>query len=274
GADAATVAELLDGEGAVIGACNSPGRTVISGAAAAVDTALERARVRGLATTRLRVSHAFHSPLMAAAGPRLAAELEATVFAPLARPVASTVTGALLAPEDDLRGLLRAQLTSLVRFAGAFAAVQDRADLWIEAGPGRALSELAGEMAGTPVIPLDVGGKSCTGLLAAAGAAFALGAPLDAAYLLAGRFSRPFAPARPLRFLENPCERAPVPAPEKDAGAARRGRPALPVRPAIQGGHAGPPLQETSSPPGVRALLRQLVAEKAELPQEAVTDDS
>jgi enediyne polyketide synthase len=265
--DAATTAELLV-EGAVIAAFNSPRRTVVSGSVAAVETVLERARDRGIATARLRVSHAFHSPLVAAAGPRLASELESMTTAPLARTVASSVTGAPLAEDADLRGLLHRQLTSPVRFYEALKAVKDRADLWIEVGPGGALSELAGEILDAPVIPLNVGGPSFTGLLKAAGAAFALGAPLDAAFLFEGRFSRPFDPDRPLRFLTNPCETAPVLERDVPVGAPLRGRPAY------QGGHLGPPLQELPSDQGVRSLLRQLVADRAELPPEAVSDDS
>ena len=267
-ADAAATAELLGDEGAVVAAYNSPRRTVVSGPAAAVEAVLERARDRGIATTRLRVSHAFHSPLVAAAGPRLAEALESLTLTPLARPVASTVTGGPLAGEIDLRGLLHRQLTSPVRFYEALEAVKDRADVWIEVGPGRALCELAGEFLDAPTIPLDIGGPAFTGLLAAAGAAFALGAPLDAAFLFAGRFTRPFDPDRPLRFLANPCEAAPVLERNVPVGAPLRGRPAY------QGGHIGPPLQELPSDQGVRSLLRQLVAERAELPAEAVRDDS
>ncbi|HEX9941413.1 MAG TPA: type I polyketide synthase, partial [Thermoanaerobaculia bacterium] len=287
GADPAMAAELL-GEGAVVAACNGPRRTVISGAAAAVDAAVERARDRGLAASRLRVSHAFHSPLMAAAGPRLAAELEAIDPRPLARPVASTVTGGLLDPGADLRRLLRDQLTSPVRFTGAVAAVKDRADLWIEVGPGRALTELAGEIQDRPVIPLDVGGPSLTGLLQAAGAAFALGAPLDAAFLFAGRFTRPFDPGRPLRFLANPCEEAPLlaspRAPARPPRGEERSFPALneeqdgwakgpsPLRGGM--GARGEDRRGAPLAASARDLVRLLVAEKAELPPDAVADDS
>src|SRR6185295_9103770 len=272
GAGADTTAELLGGEGAVIAAHNGPARTVISGAAGAIEAVLERARDRGIATTRLRVSHAFHSPLMASAGPRLGAEMESMSLQPLSRPVISTVTGGPLAPGADLRDLLRAQLTSPVRFAEALEAVKDEADLWIEVGPGRALAELAGEVLGAPILPLDIGGPSFTGVLAAAGAAFALGAPIDTAYLFAGRFSRPFDPERPLRFLTNPCETAPV------VGVSPRnvGTGLVPARDRsiLDDDRAGTSPAPTKNEQTVRALLRQLVAERAELPPEAISEDS
>ncbi len=279
GVDPATVEELLGQDGAVIAAYNSPRRTVISGLAAAVDAVVERARDRGLEASRLRVSHAFHSPLMEPAAPSLAAELERIAWRPLARPVASTVTGALLEPGDDPRALLRDQLTAPVRFTEAFGAVSGRADLWIEVGPGRALSELAGELVDTPVIPLDAGGPSLTGLLKAAGAAFALGAPLDVAFLFQGRFTRPLDLDRPLQFLVNPCELAPAMSAASATSSTRGPKPSpkkvVPApmdfddepAPAL----AAVPVQGSSN---VRDLVRQLVAERAELPPAAVTDDS
>ena len=260
GAGADTVRALL-GPGAVIAAYNSPRRTVISGDEGAVEAVSQRARARGIEARRLRVSHAFHSPRMEGARPRLAAELAAIPFRPPLRPVASTVTGARLALEADLPALLLEQLTAPVRFTEALEAAGE-ADLWIEIGPGGALTELAGEALAAPVIPLDVGGSSIAGLLAAAGAAFALGAPVDTSVLFEGRFTRPFDPERPLKFLGNPCEMAPVAeAPSRTLTPAPSPVPSpLPRR---ERGNTSP-----------QELLRQLVAERAELPAEAVRDDS
>jgi enediyne polyketide synthase len=268
----------VSAEGAVIAAYNGPRRTVISGPAAAVDAAAERARDRGLAVTRLRVSHAFHSPLVAGAAPRLAAALDALAPRPLARPVASTVTGGWLAADADLRELLLSQLTSPVRFTEALATAAPRVDLWLEVGPGRALSELAGEAltaaSAAPVIAIDAGGPSIAGLLKAAGAAFALGTPLDTAVLFAGRFTRPFDPDRVPKFLINPCELAPLPSEAiesvgsvgsvRSVGSIEQEAPAAAVA-----HHPDPAL-----PANARDLVRLLVAERAELPAEAVRDDS
>ena len=67
-ADGETVAALVgDVPGLHPAGFNSPRQTVVSGPAAAIEAALERAKERGLEATRLQVSHAFHSPLVAAA---------------------------------------------------------------------------------------------------------------------------------------------------------------------------------------------------------------
>ncbi|HEV2845481.1 MAG TPA: SDR family NAD(P)-dependent oxidoreductase, partial [Thermoanaerobaculia bacterium] len=294
-------AEMLV-EGAVIAACNSPQRTVVSGHAAAVEQVMERARDRGLATHRLRVSHAFHSPLVEAVGPRLAAELAKLPFRPLNRPVFSTVTGGALGPDADLPALLRDQVTAPVRFTEALEAARG-VDLWIEVGPGRALSELATETLGHPAIPLDAGGPSIAGLLQAAGAAFAAGLAIDPSVLFDGRFTRPFDLDRPLRFLINPCETVPVYTSQGLVPArvtsAQAGMPeligtlaALGPSPAASWGRpreeAAAENLESLKPeslkleslkveaavPGARDIVRQLVADRAELPADAVRDDS
>ncbi|HEX7185862.1 MAG TPA: SDR family NAD(P)-dependent oxidoreductase [Thermoanaerobaculia bacterium] len=261
------VEELLTGTGAVIAAFNAPGRTVISGEAAEVETVLGRVRERGLSATRLRVSHAFHSPLVEAAAPKLAEVLASLPVREAVRPVASTVTGSLLGRGEDPRGLLVRQVTAPVRFAEALAAARGLADLWIEVGPGHALADLAAESLDAPILSLDAGGPSLAGVLKAAGAAFATGVPIDTATLFEGRFTRPFDPDRPLRFLENPCEAAPAdaltPRPPLPRGEGEKEQfPAVSPSPLGRGGQ------------GVRALLRHLVASRAELPPEAVRDDS
>ena len=247
-----------------IAAFNAPRRTVVSGEAAAVETVCERAREHGLAVTRLRVSHAFHSPLVEAAAPQLAEALAATALRRPARPVASTVTGALLSPESDLKELLLAQVTRPVRFTEALAAARELADLWIEVGPGHALTDLAGETLDRPVLSLDAGGPSLAGLLKAAGAAFALGVPIDPAALFEGRFTRPFDLDREPRFLANPCEMAPV----DDTWDDSVGVGLAPTR-------AGASPAPTFTEPVAAApldVVRGLVAERAELPPTAVAE--
>jgi enediyne polyketide synthase len=254
------------GPGAVIAAYNGPARTVVSGDPSAIEAVLARAASRGLATTRLRVSHAFHSPLVAAAEPELAAALEPVPPRRLTRAVVSTVTGALLEAAADLRGILRRQVTAPVRFTEALAAARGQADLWIEVGPGHALTDLAAEILGpsVPILPLDAGSPSLAGLLEAAGALFALGGPVDLESLFAGRFSRPFDPDLPLRFLENPCEQAPVLESDRSVRSDRPVRSVPAPVPAAGEAVDATPLE----------VVRHLIAERAELPLAAVRDDS
>ncbi|MDB5035310.1 MAG: polyketide synthase family protein [Chlorobi bacterium] len=203
------VSDLIGGDPVVIAGFNSPRQTVISGDAIAVERVIERARAGGLHATRLPVSHAFHSPLVAAAALPLAEALSGWRIVPLRRQVYSTVSGGLLPSNADLRDLLFRQITHPVRFSDALEEAARNLDLLIEVGPGNVLSGLAGSFVDLPVIPTDAGGPSLRGMFQALGAVFALGGDLDHRAIFADRFVRPIDLDRPRRFFENPCELAP-----------------------------------------------------------------
>ena len=220
------------------------------------------------------------------------------------RTIVSSVTGAPLPTDADVRALLLRQVTSPVRFLEAMGAADVGIDLWIEAGPGRVLSGLAAGWIRTPVVAIESGGESLQGLLRAAGAAFALGAPLRPAALFDGRWSRPFPARWRPRFFTNPCELAPAPEPATTADGSAGGSPSRMERgpeirregepPArrLHRGSAGASPSRTGSPregelPGeprsamdsegaqpLIELVRQALAARAELPPSAVGDDS
>jgi enediyne polyketide synthase len=266
------VAGLLRGELVVIAGINAPRRTVISGEIAAVTRVVARAAARGLRTVRLSVSHAFHSPLVAAAVPALRAHLTGERLRPLARTVFSTVTGGVLTPGDDLSELLCRQVTTPVRFADAAALLAKDVDLLIEVGPGEVLSGIVAEFTDRPVVALDAGGTSLRGLLAATGACFALGAAVEYHALFSGRFTRRFDLDWRPRFLANPCEQAPTPEASSATAGALTVEPALTAKPGV----ADPSIAMIVPPVRGEPLVvvRQLVAERAELPLTAVTDAS
>jgi len=267
GADPQKVAELLRDEPVVIAGLNSPHQTVVSGEGAGVDKIIARARAKGFKAVKLSVSHAFHSPLVATATQPLAKHLAIEDFRPLQRAVVSTVTGAHLKPDDDLRALLCRQVTSPVRFTEAITAATGGVNLFIEVGPGRALSGLLSEFVETPVIALDAGGPSLKGLLQAVGAAFVLGEPINHATLFAGRFARPFNLDWQPRFFVNPCELAPLP--HDEAHDHPSSILTTPLSPIV---HQTSSLIEPSVSP--LELVRQLVAKRTELPPSAVKDSS
>ena len=210
-ADRRAVEQVLNGGRVVIAGLNSPMQTVLSGEAVEISAVARRAEARGLRTTLLRVSHAFHSSLVAPAGTRLYAHLEREEFGPLQRQVFSTITGQHLNGDTDFRKLLRDQVTSPVLFMEAVdAAVAEGLDLWIEVGPGQTLCGLIGQFRNEPAVALDAGGNSIRGLLNAVAACFCLGARVAHDELFADRFARPFDLDWRPRFFVNPCELAPA----------------------------------------------------------------
>ncbi|MGH6959463.1 MAG: acyltransferase domain-containing protein, partial [Dongiaceae bacterium] len=208
-ARSAEVQPLLDHRLSVVG-FNSPRQTVVAGEADAIAAVIEAAKARGLSAVKLNVSHAFHTSLVAAAAPELDRYLAGETFAASGRAVFSTVTGARLPVNENLRRLLTRQVTSPVRFLEALAAADAEVDCWLEAGPGQVLCGLAAECGAKPAFALDAAGASMKPLLQAMGALFALGAPVDTAALFAGRFTRPFSLDWRPKFFVNPCELAPV----------------------------------------------------------------
>jgi [acyl-carrier-protein] S-malonyltransferase len=122
---------------------NCPGQIVVSGENPAVDEACEAAEQEGARrAVKLRVSGAFHSPLVARAADRLRPALEKVKFAEPAAPFMSTVT-ARIENAKRMGPLLVEQLTAPVRFTqAAQALLREGVQTWVEVGPGNVLSGL------------------------------------------------------------------------------------------------------------------------------------
>jgi [acyl-carrier-protein] S-malonyltransferase len=122
---------------------NCPGQIVISGDNAAVDECCARAETLGARRAiKLKVSGAFHSPLVAKAADVLKPAIERVRFADPVAPFMSTVT-ARIEPASRIATLLHDQLTAPVRFTqAATALVKDGVTTFVEVGPGNVLSGL------------------------------------------------------------------------------------------------------------------------------------
>jgi len=122
---------------------NCPGQIVISGENSAVDECCARAEEQGARrTVKLRVSGAFHSPLVAHAAERLRPAVEKVRFVEPAAPFMSTVT-ARLESAQRMGPLLVDQLTAPVRFTqAATELVREGVRTFVEIGPGNVLSGL------------------------------------------------------------------------------------------------------------------------------------
>ena len=196
----------------VIAGYNGPRQTVISGPVEAVERVCALASDKGIATVRIAVSHAFHSPAVAPAAAGLGTYLAGEQFQPLARRVLSTVTGDTLPGRHrPARTCSSRQVLEPVRFSEAVGRMAADVDLLLEVGPGRVLSGLAaGIAAGVPVIALDTEGTSLAGVLSALAAAYVLGAPVRHDQLFRDRFTRPLPLDKEFRFFASPCESVPT----------------------------------------------------------------
>ncbi|MFI7212887.1 type I polyketide synthase [Micromonospora maritima] len=127
-----------------VAAENAPSLVVVAGAEEAVEEFAAALREEGVTSNRLRVSHAFHSPLIHPAAERLRAELAGITLREPEVPIVSNVTGAYLTPaEATCADYWVAQMCQPVRFAdGVRTLVQENASVFLEVGPGRSLSAL------------------------------------------------------------------------------------------------------------------------------------
>uniref|UniRef100_UPI00059533D9 type I polyketide synthase n=1 Tax=Nocardia tenerifensis TaxID=228006 RepID=UPI00059533D9 len=87
-------------EGVEIAAVNAPDSIVLSGSAEPVLATAERLRAQGRKTSRLRVSHAFHSALMEPMLEEFRAVAERIEYRTAAVPVVSNLTGSVVAEFD------------------------------------------------------------------------------------------------------------------------------------------------------------------------------
>ncbi len=134
-----------DGGVAVAANLNAPDQTVISGDPGTVATAGEDCKARGAKrVVALKVSGAFHSPLMAPAVDGLRDALASVAFADPAFPIIANASGTEVRTGMDAKRLLADQLTAPVRWVACMRAAAALAPeaTFVEVGPGNVLSGL------------------------------------------------------------------------------------------------------------------------------------
>jgi [acyl-carrier-protein] S-malonyltransferase len=139
---------------------NAPGQVVVSGSKAAVERAVELAKEQGAKRAMmLAVSAPFHCPLMAPAAARMEEALAEVELSPPCVPLVANVTAEAVSEPEDIRRLLVAQVTGMVRWRESVKYLCNHGvDTLVELGAGKVLSGLTrridGDMtalnAGTP----------------------------------------------------------------------------------------------------------------------------
>ncbi len=224
--DAASVERFVDeAQGVVLANLNHPRQVVISGTESGVAAAEVRLAAAGFRATRLRVSHAFHSPQMQP----LRALLDPLVAALPLGPARCTLVSAIRPAADatelpTARAIFADHATARVDFAGAVEVCAKRgANIFVQMGAGSALATMAqatlagGHDALTMTLSSTVPDRSVT-FLGALGQLWVLGIPLDPAGLHDG-MDVAMVPALPPSLLDvRPLW--PVRAPEPESAAA------------------------------------------------------
>ena len=123
---------------------NSRGQVVVSGDISGVDEGIMLAREAGAKRAlKLKVSGAFHSPLMESAAKGLGDRLDSTEMRDPEFPVVSNVTADLVNSAEEAHRLLVQQLTSPVRWRDSITTMLEAGVRhFIELGPGGVLCGL------------------------------------------------------------------------------------------------------------------------------------
>ena len=219
-ATAEYVAPLLAGsqDRAGIAALNAPGSVVVSGAAEVLDALAATLTADGVRSTRLRVSHAFHSPLMTPMLEDFAAVAATVGYREPAIPVISALTGAVATTEELTDpGYWVRHVREPVRFADAVLAAQAAGvTVFAEVGPGAVLSGLVARTLEEPVtVPLARDADELTGLLHGLSRLHTTGADVD----WAAWFAATAPGARTVDLPTYPFKRQRYWLPAADAGA-------------------------------------------------------
>ncbi len=146
--------EVSEAEGGTAGVVvvanyNAPDQLVISGSTLAVERASLLAKERGAKRViPLKVSAAFHSPLMQSAAEGMARAIEGATISDLQVPLIANVTAEPLLTADEVRREAVAQVTAPVRWVASVQRMaSDGATTFLELGPGKVLTGLVRRIA-------------------------------------------------------------------------------------------------------------------------------
>ncbi len=133
-----------NGDALVIANYNCPGQFVLSGAPEALQRAGEEAKARGARRVMpLKVSAAFHSPLMQEAALGLALKVGATEFASARVPVVANSSAEPIRQPEDIRAELVTQVCAPVRWTASVRFMETQGvHKFLEVGPGKVLAGL------------------------------------------------------------------------------------------------------------------------------------
>jgi len=195
-ADEATARAVLGRSREIsIAAVNGPRHTVISGRTDLVDAAVATLAAQGCGAEKLKVSHAFHSPLMEPMLDEFRRVAERVSYRMPVIPFVSNVTGLFAREAVASAGYWVEHVLSPVRFAAGVKTIAGAAgcEALLEIGPHPVLLGIARQCAtGKPLLPtLRRGASDWRQLLLALGRLYVAGAAVDWE-----RFDAPYEPRR------------------------------------------------------------------------------
>ncbi len=265
------ISKLLNGSNAVVTGYNGVNNYVVGGNRKIIDQIEASAFENEIRSTRLKVSHAFHTPMMQNAAKEFKKELERLEFNPLTKSVISTVSGQSLDENINIKEHLFEQIEKPVRFTQAIENIKNEKGIFIEVGPGKTLTKSLKNDKEVHVVGVDFGNSSTKGLLNALSLAFVAGEDVLFEELAINRFYRTIDISNwELDVLENPCEKKDVGS-SSPLGASRTVKKSKKVTSDTTS--RGTNLEVVDSEEGVLSYIKNLISAKTEIPSSEITDD-
>lgn len=263
--------QLIEGYEVNVTGYNGPGSFVVGGANTAINEVQQNALELEVKNVKLRVSHAFHTPMMKEAAKQFLEVIKDWGFSASSKNIISTVSGKTITAETDFVQHLFAQIEQPVLFSQAIAIAKEEVDLFIEVGPGNALSKTLAGYENLDVVSLDFGSPSLRGFLNVLSASFVSGHAVQLEELSCDRFYRPFDLENwQLEVLVNPCEKI-----EFDGDFVRNivdEKEEQAISNNGVNGVAKDGVAKENSLEGVRFYFKNLISEKTEIPMEVIGD--
>ncbi|MEA3232051.1 MAG: acyltransferase domain-containing protein, partial [Thermodesulfobacteriota bacterium] len=196
---------------AVLANINSPRQVVIAGKKPAIKHISKLATEAGIPAYRLAVSGAFHTKLVAKAAKAIKKEtiLPSVLTEPSCR-IFSGMDGREIKSGRMLKDYFADQILTPVNFTSLIQSMTEICDLFIEVGPGQALTGMINDINGDtgplclPVESAPGRDRDINKLLATL---FVRGTEINWDKIYESRLIRPFIPPSERLFFENPCER-------------------------------------------------------------------
>ncbi|MCK4324036.1 MAG: ACP S-malonyltransferase, partial [Armatimonadetes bacterium] len=140
----AVVEEAGSGQVLVVANYNCPGQVVVSGAVSAVERACELAKERGAkGSIALKVSGAFHSPLMTGTAERFGEYLHQAGISDARVPIVSNVDATARSDASGIVQALARQINHNIRWEESVRRMIDMgAEVFVEVGPKRVLTRM------------------------------------------------------------------------------------------------------------------------------------